>query len=196
MSELRDHYEIGIGGLDVDLTDLDLPTGRTDLDIDVGLGEAVVYVPEGTCVTSDVEIGAGAADVFDRDYDGVDVAFAQSASPPAGRPVLHIDADVGVGVLEVVREGSLPDLGRHRQRFEIFEPSRGRPVRGRDRVRVRRVDRTSLVAGLVITVAGLILLLDRLDAIDVDLGYGLPLLIAAVGAILLTAGLEGPRTRD
>jgi hypothetical protein len=60
---------------------------------------------------------------------------------------------------------------------------------------VRRPDRTTLVAGLVTTVAGLILLFDRLDAIDLDLGYGLPLLIAAVGAILLTAGLEGPRDR-
>jgi hypothetical protein len=121
MSELRDHYRIGIGDLDVDLTELDLPTGRTDLNVDVGLGEAVVWVPRDVCVTSDVEIGAGAADVFDRDNDGVDVAFAQSATPPAGRPVLHIDADVGVGVLEVVREGSLPDLGRHEQRFEIFD---------------------------------------------------------------------------
>jgi hypothetical protein len=62
-------------------------------------------------------------------------------------------------------------------------------------MRVRRLDRTTLVAGLVTTVAGLILLLDRLDEIDLDLGYGLPLLIAAVGAILLTAGLEGPRDR-
>ena len=63
-------------------------------------------------------------------------------------------------------------------------------------MRVRRIDRTSLVAGLVITLAGLILLLDQVDAIDVDLGYGMPLLIAAVGAILLTAGLEGPRKRN
>jgi hypothetical protein len=60
---------------------------------------------------------------------------------------------------------------------------------------VRQVDRTTFVAGLVTTVAGLLLLLDRLDEIDLDLGYGLPLLIAAVGAILLTAGLEGPRRR-
>ena len=60
---------------------------------------------------------------------------------------------------------------------------------------VRRVDRTSLVAGLVTTLAGLVLLLDRLEVIDLDFGYGLPLLIAAVGAILLTAGLEGPRER-
>ena len=117
MSQLRDHYEIGIGALDVDLTELDLPTGRTDVDLDVGLGEAVVYVPEGACVTSDVEIGAGAADVLDRDNDGVDVSFNESATPPAGQPQLHIDADVGVGVIEVVREGSLPDLTSHRERF-------------------------------------------------------------------------------
>ena len=58
---------------------------------------------------------------------------------------------------------------------------------------MRKVDRTSLVAGVVITVAAGILLLDRVGAIDVRFGYALPLLIAALGAILLTAGLEGPR---
>jgi phage shock protein PspC (stress-responsive transcriptional regulator) len=110
LAELRDHYEIGIGEMDVDLTRLDLPTGRTDLDIDVGLGRALVYVPRDTCVTSDVEIGAGAADVFDRENNGVDVAFAETATPPAGRPQLHIDANVGMGAIEVVREGSTPDL--------------------------------------------------------------------------------------
>jgi peptidoglycan/LPS O-acetylase OafA/YrhL len=60
---------------------------------------------------------------------------------------------------------------------------------------VRRVDRTSLVAGLVVTVAAIVLLLDQLDAIDLRFDYALPLLIAAVGAILLVAGLEGPRDR-
>lgn len=60
---------------------------------------------------------------------------------------------------------------------------------------MRRIDRTSLVAGVAITVAGALLLLDRLEAIDVRFGYALPLLIAVVGAILLTAGLEGPRDR-
>jgi hypothetical protein len=61
---------------------------------------------------------------------------------------------------------------------------------------VRRLDRTSLVAGVVTVIAGLVLLLDRLDTIDVRFGYTLPLLLAAVGAILITAGLEGPRDRD
>ena len=60
---------------------------------------------------------------------------------------------------------------------------------------MRRLDRTSLVAGLVVTVAGAILLLDRVDALDLRFGYGLPLLIAVVGAVLLAAGLEGRRDR-
>lgn len=61
---------------------------------------------------------------------------------------------------------------------------------------MRRLDRTSLVAGVVIVIAGIVLLLDRLEAIDLRFGYGLPLLVAVIGAILLTAGLEGPRERD
>jgi phage shock protein PspC (stress-responsive transcriptional regulator) len=129
VSELRDHYEIGIGGIDIDLTDLSLPAGRTDLDIDVGLGEAVVYVPRGTCVTSDMTIGAGAADVFDRVNDGVDVAYAETATPPAGRPQLHIDGNVGVGVIEVVREGSLPDRFRN-DRFGRFDDEIDAPLEG------------------------------------------------------------------
>ena len=59
-----------------------------------------------------------------------------------------------------------------------------------------RLDRTSLVAGVVVVISGIVLLLDQLDAIDLRFGYGLPLLIAVIGAILLTAGLEGPRDRD
>ena len=59
----------------------------------------------------------------------------------------------------------------------------------------RRVDRTSRAAGGVVTAVAVVLLLDRTGAIDLRFGYGLPLLIAAVGAILLVAGLDGPRDR-
>ena len=63
-------------------------------------------------------------------------------------------------------------------------------------MRVRRLDRTSLVAGVVIVISGIVLLLDQLDALNLRFGYAGPLLIAVVGAILLTAGLEGPRERN
>ena len=55
------------------------------------------------------------------------------------------------------------------------------------------LDRTSLVAGIAVTLSGAVLLLDRAGVIDLRFGYAVPLVIAAVGAILLVAGLEGPR---
>jgi phage shock protein PspC (stress-responsive transcriptional regulator) len=116
VAELHDKYQVGIGELDVDLRDLDLPAGRTDVAVDVGMGDAVVWVPEEACVTSDVAIGVGGADVFDRDNTGVDVAFDEAATPRAGQPHLHIDADVGIGVIEVVREGFAPDWLHDRDR--------------------------------------------------------------------------------
>jgi hypothetical protein len=59
----------------------------------------------------------------------------------------------------------------------------------------RPVDRVALVAGLAISGLGVLLLLDRTGVIDLGFGYGLPALLACLGAILLAAGLEGPRGR-
>jgi predicted membrane protein len=129
MQDLRDRYQVGMGSLDVDLRDVDLPAGRTDLGIDVGIGEAVLYVPADACITSDVTVGAGVADILDRDNGGLDVAFAESAREPVGRPTLHIDADVGLGAVEVVREGSLPDQFR-RDRYDPFDDRQDAPYEG------------------------------------------------------------------
>ena len=57
----------------------------------------------------------------------------------------------------------------------------------------RRPDRLSLVAGLAICGLGVLLLLDRTGVIELRFGYALPAILACVGAILLAAGLEGPR---
>jgi hypothetical protein len=57
----------------------------------------------------------------------------------------------------------------------------------------RRVDRLSLVAGLAICGLGVVLLLDSTGVIDLRFRYAGPAVLACVGAILLAAGLEGPR---
>jgi peptidoglycan/LPS O-acetylase OafA/YrhL len=59
----------------------------------------------------------------------------------------------------------------------------------------RRPDRVSLVAGLAVCGLGLVVLLDRVGAIDLHFGYGLPLILACVGAVMLAAGLDGRRDR-
>ena len=54
----------------------------------------------------------------------------------------------------------------------------------------RDVDVPSLVSGLVLVALGTLLLLDRLDALDLRFGYLWPALLAACGAILLASGLS------
>ena len=53
-----------------------------------------------------------------------------------------------------------------------------------------RPDPVSLVAGAVITALGGLLLADRLDALDLRFGSLTPLVLAAVGSILLASGLS------
>jgi hypothetical protein len=56
-------------------------------------------------------------------------------------------------------------------------------------VKRRRADRTLIVAGLATTALGALLLLDRTGTIDVRFDYMLPAVLAAIGAVLLSAGL-------
>jgi Domain of unknown function (DUF5668) len=56
-----------------------------------------------------------------------------------------------------------------------------------------RFDLASLVAGLAVSGLGVVLLLDQTGAIELSFGYLVPALLAVVGAILLAAGLSGPR---
>lgn len=99
--DLRDHYQLGIGELVVDLRDTDLPKGDVPLDLDVGIGEARVIVPDDVCVATEGDIGAGNVHVLGRDHGGLDVNYedAPDAHPTATRLLVH--GDVGVGELRV-----------------------------------------------------------------------------------------------
>ena len=55
---------------------------------------------------------------------------------------------------------------------------------------MRAFDWTSLTAGLVLMGLGTLFLLDRVEAVDLRFGYLWPALLAALGAVLLTAGLS------
>ena len=57
--ELRDSYRMAIGNLDVDLRDMALPAGTTDVKVVLGIGEARVHVPEGVALRVTGHAGAG-----------------------------------------------------------------------------------------------------------------------------------------
>ena len=56
-----------------------------------------------------------------------------------------------------------------------------------------RLDRTSLVAGLLLVAVGVLFLLDRTGALDLRFAALAPILTGVAGAILLTAGLDDRR---
>jgi phage shock protein PspC (stress-responsive transcriptional regulator) len=108
MSELRDHYELGVGQLDIDLRDLDLPPGDTPLDIDLSVGEVRLAVATDVCVASHAEVGMGEATVLGRSNSGVDVDYEELPEAPPAASRLVVDAEVGFGHFEVRDADDLP----------------------------------------------------------------------------------------
>ncbi len=109
-NELREGYRLGMGELVVDLRDLELPSGDTRVNLDVGIGEARLIVPEDVCVASAADIGIGGVDVFGRDNGGIDVDWDDRPRAATGRSRVVVSADVGVGAL-VVRHDRSDEFG-------------------------------------------------------------------------------------
>jgi phage shock protein PspC (stress-responsive transcriptional regulator) len=102
VAELDKGFQLGIGQMRLDLTQVDLPAGRTPLKLDMGIGSVRLFVPDDVCVASDVRVGAGYARILDRDSGGLDVDWRQSPVESAGVKRLVIHGDVGIGELQVV----------------------------------------------------------------------------------------------
>lgn len=103
-SDVSDRYELAAGELTVDLRNANLPAGDTPLNVHVGMGQATVLVPDDVCVASRAEIGAGLIEVFDRDSAGADVDWEDLPRAQAGNSRVVLDAEVGVGHVQVAHD--------------------------------------------------------------------------------------------
>lgn len=112
VAEIRDTYEIGAGDLTIDLRGVDLPAGDSRLNVDVGMGHAQVIVDPDVCVATTAEVGMGAIAVFGNENGGVDVDLDDVRTPRAGAPRVLLDADVGLGFVEVRHD----EAGNHDRR--------------------------------------------------------------------------------
>jgi len=117
--DLRDRYELGIGDLIVDLRDTDLPAGDVPLEVDVGLGQAVVLVPRDVCVATSADVGIGNVRMFNRDNGGIDVDFQDTPEAVPDVTRLVLDAEIGVGEVRV--EDLEGGFEFHDGRFRGFE---------------------------------------------------------------------------
>jgi len=97
VDQIRPEYRVGVGEMVVDLRDLELPAGRTQVNVRVGIGEARVLVPDDVCTSIDGDIGVGAADIPNREDEGPDIAIREQPRQ------LVINAHLGIGHLQVDR---------------------------------------------------------------------------------------------
>lgn len=100
-----DGFELGVGELEVDLRELEWPrTGLVEIDVEVGVGHALVLVPRGVCVRAAGDIGVGAISVLDEESGGVDVEQELGSGRPGDAPRLVVHGTLGIGHLEVDTE--------------------------------------------------------------------------------------------
>ena len=103
-AQLERSYEFGIGDFTVDLSDVALPPGTTTVDVELGIGDLLVLVPEDAALDVDVRAAAGQVTVLDETDEGTGAeerAVVQGSTSVA--PVLRLDADIGFGHVAVRR---------------------------------------------------------------------------------------------
>ena len=116
VADLHDRYDLSAGRLRIDLRDLRLAGGEErSVRARVGMGDLVIRVPQGVTVDADARSGAGQVELFGRQSDGLDVTRTTARDLGFGGGTLHLDADVGLGRIIVVRDpapmAALPRLG-------------------------------------------------------------------------------------
>lgn len=116
VAAVRDSYKLGMGQLVVDLRGVKLPAGDRPLRIKLGVGDARLIVPENVCVATRAQIGAGAVSLFDRDNGGADVDWTDTPQAPKGTARVVVDADIGIGALEVRHTDTGSGWGDHGHR--------------------------------------------------------------------------------
>jgi phage shock protein PspC (stress-responsive transcriptional regulator) len=101
-----DGYRLGVGRLVVDLRHLDWNKERVvRLKVDLGAGQANVFVPPRVCVDGPTHVGAGESEVVGERNSGFDVDQSAGSSSTAV-PILRIDANVDVGQLRVINSNT------------------------------------------------------------------------------------------
>lgn len=107
MGDLQPGYRHAAGVLSIDLGQLQLPPGRTALDISMGAGKVEVTVPWDTNVEAGAKITAGTFDLFGNRQIGVNLDGRTRSTGQPGAPLLVITAEAGVGEI-IVRRGYEP----------------------------------------------------------------------------------------
>jgi predicted membrane protein len=99
--DLRDDYRLGVGDLRVDLSDVQLPSGTTELKTSVDVGRLTVVVPPNVALRVKGDANYGKVTLLGDSSDGHNVNKTIDGGKAAR--VLALNAHVGAGSLYVER---------------------------------------------------------------------------------------------
>lgn len=102
-SEVRADYDVAIGELTVDLTNVRFVSGRHEIDANVGIGQLNVAVPADVNVEVEASASGGDVEVFGRRDEGENAELTERWSVPGSDVTLVLDAHVGFGEVNVER---------------------------------------------------------------------------------------------
>jgi len=109
-SQVAPRYRLAIGTMHLDLSNVDFRPGTTDVTATVGIGNLVVELPPGTAVSVAAHSGLGAVQVFGQDEGGFGTSQVKqvsgSSSNMSNPPRIVLDAQTGVGEVQVIRSSS------------------------------------------------------------------------------------------
>lgn len=100
-NDIRPDYNLAMGKLTIDLSQVDDLAPGTTLNASVGMGELIVRVPEGTDVIVDARVGAGELEIFDRSADGIGIDESYRSPGETGGEDLTLNLQVFAGKVEV-----------------------------------------------------------------------------------------------
>jgi hypothetical protein len=103
-AEIAPAYRLGAGRMEIDLRNVDFAGAERRIDVGLGMGEAVVVIPRNVCVATHATVGAGLARALDRADGGMDIELSDQAPSPPGVPRVVVNADLGMGQLQVVND--------------------------------------------------------------------------------------------
>jgi phage shock protein PspC (stress-responsive transcriptional regulator) len=101
-SEVHSKYTLGVGRLDLDLANVQLPKGQTFVRAEVGVGKLRVIVPTNASVEVDGRAQAGDVILFGQKESGSHVHSHVIERTGSGR-VLDLDLHTGLGKITVER---------------------------------------------------------------------------------------------
>jgi len=107
-AQVAPRYRLAIGSMQVDLRQVDFHPGTTHVTATVGIGNLVVDVPAAASVSVAAHSGLGSVQVFGQDEGGFSMSQSKvvtGKSAGAGAPHIVLDAETGVGEVQVIRSG-------------------------------------------------------------------------------------------